>query len=121
MKQRNGFVSNSSSASFAIHWRMRDFGVRHQLEDVIGKVFGYTWKQVHEGDWKCAREHEVLFDIVEKHTQVNPDGTFTTEFWTSMLNNPMDFGTEAMAFVMALLVNNDKLEIIDTKTDYNGW
>jgi len=133
MKSRNGFVSNSSSASFVVHWKYRGFGEEVDIltalkimYDLYGKWDGETGDRrqlsiVDGGDfvWENISDGEQYKNSIEKikrFTTQNDDGTFTTIFETSMLNTHEDFGEAAQSFVLGLVVD-DEFQIIDTKVD----
>lgn len=102
MKIRMGFVSNSSSGSFIIHWRYRNFGERISIEEAIKTLYMYS---------------EIPRDLVEKTVQ-NADGSFTTTFWSIMVNDAGDFGDSAKSFCFYLFADvDDQFQIIDKKID----
>lgn len=121
MKIRNGFVSNSSSGSFIMHWRMKTFGKKVTLQKAVGEVFGIFFKDgTDEMDWENTwnKEAKDKVEKIIKDTVDNRDGTFTSIFWTSMVNNAEDFGEAAKSLVMGVVVDSDdRFEIIDTKTE----
>ncbi len=119
MKVRMGFVSNSSSGSFIMHWRMRTMGKEVTKEKAIGKVFGAFVKEDGTIDWENtwnADRNEIMKDAIEK-TEKNTDGSFATTFWTSMVNNGDDFGETAKSMLICIVADEeDTFEIVDTKT-----
>jgi len=125
MKIRQGFVSNSSSASFIVHWRVKDFGEKFTIKRAFSKlyqVFEYD-EEKDEIDWEKAKYDVHLkpkLEYIEKFTKINADGSFVTNFFTSMLNEPDDFGDVAKSFIMALMVYSDNFQIIDTKVEDEG-
>lgn len=122
MKVRMGFISNSSSGSFIMHWRMRTMGKEVTKERAIGLIFGSFFKDDGSGsiDWENTwnkDRNDVVRDAMDK-TDQNMDGSFTTTFWTSMVNSGDDFGETAKSMLICLMTNEDNLfEIIDTKTE----
>ena len=119
MKYHRGFVSNSSSASFMAHWRKRTFGKTVSIAQAVGDMFGVNFKEgTDEIDWENSwnkNDREKVESIIEK-TIANADGTFTSTFWTSMMNSTDDFGDAAKSLVMGLVAGRD-FELIDSKVD----
>lgn len=121
MKIRMGFVSNSSSGSFIMHWRFKDSGKKISIEKAIGMAFGVFFKDDMETiDWENTWNPEVK-NKVEKAIEAtvqNDDGTFVSTFWTSMINSAEDFGETAKSLVMGIVANEDNnMEIIDNKIE----
>jgi len=121
MKIRNGFVSNSSSASFIVHWRMRTYGKEITAEKAVGKIFGVYFKEnEYKIDWDNTWNKEAKCKVEEilKNTEMNNDGTFTSTFFTDMMNSTEDFGAAAKSLVMGIVANEDnEFEIIDAKVE----
>jgi hypothetical protein len=122
MKTRNGFVSNSSSASFIIHWRMRTMGEETNIQKALSNLYelynydeekkDFVWDEYNE-------EFKDRFEGVMKRTKQNADGSFTTDEFIGMLNDYDDFGKNVQSLVFAL-VANDCFEIIDARVDRSG-
>jgi len=121
MKVRQGFVSNSSSASFIVHWRARTFGNRISLNAAIARVFGVDMKENgEEFDWENAwnKESQSKVEEAARATVENADGSFTSSFWTSMMNTPDDFGDAAKSLVMGIVANEDGgFQLIDARVE----
>ena len=119
MKTRTGFVSNSSSASFIVHWRMRTFGEKVDVKEAIAKVVGLHIKEDGEIDWENSWRNEdkpKIEEMIEK-TVINSDGSFTSTFWTDMYNDAEDFGEAAVSMVMNMVVDNNNFQIVDSKVE----
>jgi len=122
MKTRNGFVSNSSSASFIVHWRMRTMGEDINIKLALSKLYDLysyddenkdvVWDEYNEG-------FKDLFENAVKNTKQNADGSFTTEAFTGMLNDYDDFGEYVKSLVFAV-VADEEFEIIDAKVERSG-
>jgi hypothetical protein len=103
MKIRMGFVSNSSSASFTIRWKIiseDEYTVEEAVDDLL------MW------------DDEQIIAEVTKSTQRVGKNEFLSGFWTSMMNCPGDFDKAAQDFVFTLIVRTKALgnrgyEILD--------
>lgn len=120
MKNRTGFVSNSSSASFVINWRMKTFGQDLTLKKAISVLFdSYIYKEETD-EWVAGTEwdkkDEAKFEEIANATVINKNDTFTTKFFTNMKNDMDDFGEAAKSLVINL-VGNENFEIIDAKVE----
>ena len=124
MKKRICFVSNSSSANFIAQWRYRSLGDEHTITEALSILFDVRNlydKESDEVKWdKTYNDHEKMFEHIIKKSTINTDGSFTTSFFTSMFNDYEDFGTEALTFIFALVVNS-KFDLIDTELEDAPW
>jgi hypothetical protein len=105
MKVRRGYVSNSSSASFIIHWKSRN-NREMSLEDAIERME----REYFFGEYGMTKEY------IEKVTKENGDGRFTTEFFTSMMNSGDSFGEQAKSFLINIMTSDD-FQIYNFKVD----
>jgi hypothetical protein len=100
---------------------MKTFGKEVTMKRAIGNIFGVYFKEgTDEFDWEGTWNKEVqpkVEDAMAKTVQ-NTDGTFTTAFWTSMMNSAEDFGETAKSMVMSIVADEeDMFEMIDVKTE----
>ena len=123
MKTRNGFVSNSSSASFVVHWRMRTMGKEVTTLGAMANLYDvHSYDSVEDKiDWdkNWTKEYKNTIEYVVKTSTKNSDGSFTTPFFATCLNVYDDFGEEAKSLVLAL-VADQYFEIIDAITQEDG-
>jgi len=128
MKQRNGFVSNSSSASFIVNWRWKEgYGPeKNVLAASVLKIFA-PWHRFGDSelvtldylksdkidfenlDSGCDYEDgekrlEKIRDVINQ--TVETEEGFTTIFWTCMYNENNDFGEAAKELMFNLLLSN---------------
>lgn len=107
MKIRSGFVSNSSSASFIIHWKSRN-NREMTLEEAINKMDAEFFFR----EWG----HGMTKENIEKTTKDNGSGKFTTTFFTGMMRSGDSFGEVAKSFLINIMTSDD-FEIYDFKVD----
>jgi hypothetical protein len=106
MKKRNGFVSNSSSASFIIRWTWGNNNVQKlTLEDAKCRLIPSYLSDESIKDCEWAKVKEALNRTVDKNI------FYETSFWTSMYNDTRDFGEAASTLVMELLVCGFKVDV----------
>ena len=124
MKTRQGFVSNSSAASFVIHWRIKGYGEKIDKHEALKRLFEiYTEGEdsSKEIDWDNEWDKSLKdrFEQIEGSTVDNKDNSFTTEFGTSMMNSAEDFGEAAKSMALALIAGS-RFKIVDTKIESDG-
>jgi hypothetical protein len=89
MKVRTGFVSNSSSASFTLIWRVNDDDGGWTSDEAVDNLL----------DWDSAE----FVESIKKHTKkAESKNTFVSYFWTCMLNTESDIGADAMSLYFTL-------------------
>ena len=86
MKKRLGFVSNSSSASFTLVWRINS-DEEVSPEDAVHGLL----------EWDSNLES--VIKATEKGMTKN---TYVSRFWTCMLNTESDIGNDAMSLYFTL-------------------
>ena len=108
MKQRNGFVSNSSSASFVVRWTWKGENIEKKtLEDAIKKILP-MWMLDSE-----KKEFDGIYGEIKKALDGTRDNDwfYETSFFTTMYNCAEDFGPAAALFVVELLANDFKIDV----------
>lgn len=119
MKIRNGFVSNSSSASFIVTWKTKY--PNETLKETLCHLFGVLYEKENDkyGEY-CEEIYEkeiALIEWVIKNTnsEESVNGTiYTTEDFTSMMNSYLDFDSNMAYFIMAL-AGEGEFTIINVK------
>jgi hypothetical protein len=91
MKHRQGFVSNSSSASFIIQW----LGGSESIEKEICSLFQWT-------------DRSLIPHIVAN--TVKYGNLFKATFWTLMHNSYEDFGDGAIALLAAVVTERKLID-----------
>ena len=125
MKNRNGFVSNSSSASFVIQWRMRTMGEEVSIKQSLSRLYECYAYDIDKDDFDWEKEYDKgeefkeKFETIIENTKQMKDGSFVTSAHTNMLNSYDSLGTEIQSLVFAL-VADECFEIMDSKLDHDS-
>ena len=116
MKIRQGFVSNSSSASFVIIWKNN-----------TGLPFGEAIKHIimpWDSDSRTDNKKEYIEEVIKATFVLKEDADeqfLRTYFWTVMDNgDPEDFGRAAMVFNMALDLHEVNKSVKVISREING-
>ena len=125
MKIRNGFVSNSSSASFIVRWKWKgDYSSeKNMLATTLLKIFSpyhgfgdgksVTLEELKSDDFNFEKLNGIDEDGKERLEKIREmiknteeiDGWYTTMFWTCMYNENNDFGEVAKELMFYLLIS----------------
>ena len=104
MKKREGFVSNSSSASFVVYWRCLEQEEGDSVERVVDGLFEFS-KEIKE--------------YLKDNTQeTSSAGTYKTTGWTSMYNDVGVIPQEVAYLVLGLKIGKG-YELIDVNVEYD--
>jgi len=93
MKIRNGFVSNSSSASFIVYWR--------KLES-----------RNKELDISSFLSYPIAAMVSDNTVETSAIGTYKTNGWTSMYNDATDI-PDYICYLITALKTTGGYELID--------
>ena len=107
MKIRQGFVSNSSSASFIVTWKPYEGNEHLDIDESLNIVFYDIYNQENKKE---------LCERIKIKTVQGADKTFKTSFHTNMYNNMRDFGETASCFVMEL-IGSESFTLVNAKVD----
>jgi len=103
MKTRNGFVSNSSSASFIVTWCVEtndETTVAQAVERLLD-----VCSPPEDDD--VRRLHDELIEHTKLIVRAGETNMLETRFWVPMLNEPMNFGNAAAQLLLALEVQEN--------------
>ena len=104
MKIRNGFVSNSSSASFVIRWKPTEGGTSQNVQKLVTKIMYPDIEEQKTFKYRGAtfNKAENIQEILAKTTTIENE-YFITSAWTIIDNgDPEDFGIAMRDFVSGL-------------------
>jgi len=122
MKIRNGFVSNSSSASFIVKWKwkgdysseenmlakslLKIFSMYHKCGDVTLEELesdDFDFKKLDGIDEDGKERLEKIREMIKNTEEI--DGWYVTMFWICMYNENNDFGEVAKELMFYLLIS----------------
>jgi len=109
MKIRTGFVSNSSSASFTLVWKV-NANIGYTPEEAIDDLLEYSSEKIIE-------------DVKRNTEKADGHNAFISKFWTCMMNCEEDFGHGALLlhFTLAMRQKKERVyEIISAEIEDNS-
>lgn len=117
MKIRQGFVSNSSSGSFVLVWKLPS-----EYDDVakfICDIFSVNYdseKHILKTEFRkdYCNDEDLAIKAIDRTKHLGGD-TYETSAFTGMLNDVSDFGIEFLSFVTLLVAN--KVQIISAEIE----
>ena len=109
MKLRNGFVSNSSSASFIITWQKLNDSA--SIEEYICAMFGVNYDKCSqriktEFRSEYVDDEDLAIYAIDHTKELNP-GFFESSDFTSMMNTMADFDHKFLTFASTLHLQRD--------------
>ena len=119
MKVRDGFVSNSSSASFIVKWKAKGAKtVNAAINDALD-MFAYQ-EETDSFDWQFGEHDRDMVEEIAANTKMIKKGEFESRFFTSMLNTNLDFGAAAAALALGLACggrDNGRVEMVKVEVE----
>ena len=109
MKVRTGFVSNSSSASFIVKWKVGGAKTVNAAINAALDMFRYR-EETDSFDWTFGEHDKDMVEEIAANTKMVKEGVFESTFFTSMLNTNLDFGAAAAALALGLTCSKDSDE-----------
>ena len=125
MKVRAGFVSNSSSASFIVKWKVGGAKTVNAAIDAALDMFSYR-EESDSFDWEFGEHDKDMVEEIAANTKMIKKGQFESRFFTSMLNTNLDFGAPAAALMLGLMCSKDendgkgKVEVVKVEVERDG-
>ena len=107
MKIREGFVSNSSSASFIVKWKVGGAKTVNAAINAALDMFRYR-EETDSFDWTFGEHDKDMVEEIAANTKMVKEGVFESTFFTSMLNTNLDFGAAAAALALGLTCSKDR-------------
>lgn len=131
MKIRNGFVSNSSSASFVIRWMWPDNNIQNfTLEDAKKKIINYHQDDIDKFKKEKNKDNSVdlsnmtmvsnpytgsislyaaIEDLLDNHTK-DKNIFYETSVFTIMYNDATSFGPATATLLMELMLHGFRVD-----------
>ena len=130
MKIRNGFISNSSSASFVVVWRCSKIKKGDSAIEALSILFdmdisqGLTYRDgILSFINKCSQKNlQSNINKILKNTIKVGEEVFKSSFFTCMHNSHDDFGEACQFLLMFLICENawrpgGSFELLDTMVE----
>jgi len=118
MKIKDGFISNSSSASFVIRWRCHSnydpMNVGYAACLLLDAMYLYDvdTDKVREDPERHYEDVQNVVKWIVDNTKVVKDNVFETSDYTTMMNSVMDFASEVRTMAFALMNDTRNFEVL---------